>query len=193
MTTSCRAALEVAVVSVVAEHSCSTCHGAEPAVDAFVSSVCQRCRKHRIRSNRSSRTTTCATRLTQQPALLLIGTSSYAQVEEAALSKEKDKVSQERLDDVRKEVAALQDELQPLLSRYNKERARLQELRRLRKKREDLQVGGRNDSDTRLAHQLVHCDCHSRSRASSRPAAAARQTQVWYAAQSRGLAGWPGQ
>jgi ATP-dependent Clp protease ATP-binding subunit ClpB len=62
-------------------------------------------------------------------------------VEEAALSKEKDKASQERLDDVRKEVAALQDELQPLLSRYNKERGRLQELRRLRKKREDLQVG----------------------------------------------------
>ena len=65
----------------------------------------------------------------------------HGQVEEAALSKEKDKVSQERLDDVRKEVAALQDELQPLLSRYNKERGRLQELRRLRKKREDLQVG----------------------------------------------------
>jgi hypothetical protein len=101
-------------------------------------------------------------------------------------------VSQERLDDVRKEVAALQDELQPLLSRYNKERARLQELRRLRKKREDLQVGGWDNSDTRLAHQLMRCACHSRSRASSKPAAAAGQSLVWYAAQSRGLTGWPG-
>jgi ATP-dependent Clp protease ATP-binding subunit ClpB len=72
------------------------------------------------------------------------------QVEEAALSKEKDKASQERLDDVRKEVAALQDELRPLLSRYNKERDRLQELRRLRKKREDLQVG----SQPTLGRQL---------------------------------------
>lgn len=85
-----------------------------------------------------------------------------AQVEEAALSKEKDKASQERLDDVRKEVAALQDELQPLLSRYNKERARLQELRRLRKKREDLQVGRRSCSWLLC---LFICYWHSMTRA----------------------------
>ena len=79
------------------------------------------------------------------------------QVEEAALSKEKDKVSQERLDDVRKEVAALQDELQPLLSRYNKERGRLQELRRLRKKREDLQVGPAHWFALSVGCRLMNC------------------------------------
>ena len=39
----------------------------------------------------------------------------YAQVEEKALSKEKDKASQERLAEVRRELAALEDKLRPLL------------------------------------------------------------------------------
>jgi len=38
-------------------------------------------------------------------------------VEEKALSKEKDKASQERLAEVRKELAALEDQLRPLLVR----------------------------------------------------------------------------
>ena len=88
-------------------------------------------------------------------------------MEEAALSKEKDKVSQERLDDVRKEVAALQDELQPLLSRYNKERARLQELRRLRKKREDLQVRSAAKRQLSCWRALSACLQHSKRTAGS--------------------------
>lgn len=62
------------------------------------------------------------------------------QVEEAALSKEKDKASKERLEEVRKELAALQDELRPVMSRYSGERDRLQQLQRLRKKKDELQV-----------------------------------------------------
>jgi len=66
---------------------------------------------------------------------------SSLQVEEAALSKEKDKVSKDRLEEVRKELAALQDELRPVMTRYRGERERLQELQKLRKKKEELQVG----------------------------------------------------
>lgn len=40
------------------------------------------------------------------------------QVEETALSKEKDAQSQERLGEVRKELAALEERLQPLLVRW---------------------------------------------------------------------------
>ena len=41
-------------------------------------------------------------------------------MEEKALSKEKDKASQERLAEVRKELAALEDQLRPLLVRPRK-------------------------------------------------------------------------
>ena len=62
------------------------------------------------------------------------------QVEEAALTKEKDAASKERLADVRKELADLANKLQPLRAKYEKEKARLDELHRLQKKKEDLLV-----------------------------------------------------
>ncbi len=62
------------------------------------------------------------------------------QVEEAALKKEKDPVSKARLEEVRAELAGLQEQLQPLLARYKAEKHRLEEIRTLRKKREDLLV-----------------------------------------------------
>ena len=63
-----------------------------------------------------------------------------AQVEEAALKKEKDPVSKARLEEVRAELAGLQEQLQPLLARYKAEKHRLEEINTLRKKREDLLV-----------------------------------------------------
>ena len=62
------------------------------------------------------------------------------QVEEAALKKEKDPVSKARLEEVRAELAGLQEQLQPLLARYRAEKHRLEEIRALRKKREDYLV-----------------------------------------------------
>eukprot|EP00208_Stichococcus_sp_RCC1054_P006290 CAMPEP_0206140698 /NCGR_PEP_ID=MMETSP1473-20131121/10363_1 /ASSEMBLY_ACC=CAM_ASM_001109 /TAXON_ID=1461547 /ORGANISM="Stichococcus sp, Strain RCC1054" /LENGTH=900 /DNA_ID=CAMNT_0053534945 /DNA_START=192 /DNA_END=2894 /DNA_ORIENTATION=+ len=59
-------------------------------------------------------------------------------VEQTALSKEKDKASVGRLADVNKEVSSLEETLRPALSRYEQERERLDELRRLRSKREEL-------------------------------------------------------
>ncbi|MEW5297915.1 MAG: hypothetical protein WDW36_001093 [Sanguina aurantia] len=57
-------------------------------------------------------------------------------VEETALSKEKDKLSAARLEEVRREVGALNDELRPLQVRYSQERERLEEMRRLQAKRD---------------------------------------------------------
>ncbi|KAK9844178.1 hypothetical protein WJX81_007123 [Elliptochloris bilobata] len=62
------------------------------------------------------------------------------QVEEKALSKEKDKASHERLAEVRKELAALEEKLRPLIMRYEQEKKDMEELRALQKKREELRV-----------------------------------------------------
>lgn len=62
------------------------------------------------------------------------------QVEEAALAKEKDPLSRARLEEVRRELAALEDALRPLAIKYGQERARLEELRRLQQKREQILV-----------------------------------------------------
>ena len=62
------------------------------------------------------------------------------QVEQTALSKEKDKASQGRFTEVNQEVSSLEETLRPALSRYQQERERLNELRRLRSKREELLV-----------------------------------------------------
>ncbi len=53
------------------------------------------------------------------------------QVEEKALSKEKDPLSRERLAAVQKELGALDDALRPLQMRYQQEKGRLDEIRRL--------------------------------------------------------------
>ena len=47
-------------------------------------------------------------------------------------------VSKTRLEEVRKELAALQDRLQPQLMRYQQEKKRLDEIRSLQQKREEL-------------------------------------------------------
>nr|GMD35808.1 chaperone protein ClpB1 [Ipomoea batatas] len=61
------------------------------------------------------------------------------EVELHALEKEKDKASKARLVDVRKELDDLRDKLQPLMMKYNKEKERIDELRSLKKKRDELQ------------------------------------------------------
>eukprot|EP00204_Picochlorum_oklahomense_P001692 CAMPEP_0118798354 /NCGR_PEP_ID=MMETSP1161-20130426/756_1 /TAXON_ID=249345 /ORGANISM="Picochlorum oklahomensis, Strain CCMP2329" /LENGTH=900 /DNA_ID=CAMNT_0006725745 /DNA_START=45 /DNA_END=2744 /DNA_ORIENTATION=+ len=62
------------------------------------------------------------------------------QVEEKALEKEKDKVSQERVAEVRKEIGQIQDALKPLQIRYESEKGRLDEIKALQKKKEELQI-----------------------------------------------------
>ncbi|XP_009792440.1 chaperone protein ClpB1-like [Nicotiana sylvestris] len=60
------------------------------------------------------------------------------EVELHALEKEKDKASKARLVEVRKELDDLRDKLQPLMMRYKKEKERIDELRRLKQKRDEL-------------------------------------------------------
>ncbi|KAG8379259.1 hypothetical protein BUALT_Bualt07G0070000 [Buddleja alternifolia] len=60
------------------------------------------------------------------------------EVELHALEKEKDKASKARLVEVRKELDDLRDKLQPLMMRYKKEKERIDEVRRLKQKRDEL-------------------------------------------------------
>ncbi|KAL3528460.1 hypothetical protein ACH5RR_007782 [Cinchona calisaya] len=60
------------------------------------------------------------------------------EVELHALEKEKDKASKARLVEVKKELDDLRDKLQPLMMKYNKEKERIDELRRLKQKRDEL-------------------------------------------------------
>ncbi|XAR63790.1 hypothetical protein NMG60_11023873 [Bertholletia excelsa] len=60
------------------------------------------------------------------------------EVELHALEKEKDKASKARLVEVRRELDDLRDKLQPLMMKYRKEKERIDELRRLKQKREEL-------------------------------------------------------
>lgn len=60
------------------------------------------------------------------------------EVEQKALEKEKDKQSQDRLQENKKELADLREKLQPLEMQHAKEKERLDELKRLANKREDL-------------------------------------------------------
>ncbi|CAN6445614.1 unnamed protein product [Victoria cruziana] len=60
------------------------------------------------------------------------------EVELHALEKEKDKASKARLVEVHKELDDLRDKLQPLMMKYRKEKERIDEIRRLKQKREEL-------------------------------------------------------
>ncbi|GMI95243.1 heat shock protein 101 [Hibiscus trionum] len=60
------------------------------------------------------------------------------EIELHALEKEKDKASKARLVEVRKELDDLRDKLQPLMMKYRKEKQRVDEIRRLKQKREEL-------------------------------------------------------
>ncbi|CAL5198394.1 unnamed protein product [Lathyrus oleraceus] len=62
------------------------------------------------------------------------------EVELHALEKEKDKASKARLVDVRRELDDLRDKLQPLKMKYIKEKERIDEIRRLKQKREELLI-----------------------------------------------------
>ncbi|CAH8360833.1 unnamed protein product [Eruca vesicaria subsp. sativa] len=60
------------------------------------------------------------------------------EIELHALEREKDKASKARLVEVRKELDDLRDKLQPLTMKYRKEKERIDEIRRLKQKREEL-------------------------------------------------------
>ncbi|KAF8037418.1 hypothetical protein BT93_B0349 [Corymbia citriodora subsp. variegata] len=60
------------------------------------------------------------------------------EIELHALEKEKDKASKARLVEVRKELDDLRDKLQPLMMKYKREKQRIDEIRRLKRKREEL-------------------------------------------------------
>lgn len=62
------------------------------------------------------------------------------EVEHHALEKEKDKASKARLLEVNKELDDLKDKLQPLKMKYNKEKERIDQIRSLKQKREDLLI-----------------------------------------------------
>ncbi|KAI3726849.1 hypothetical protein L1987_66655 [Smallanthus sonchifolius] len=62
------------------------------------------------------------------------------EVELHALEKEKDKASKARLVEVKKELDDLRDRLQPLMMKYKKEKERIDKIRRLKQKREELLV-----------------------------------------------------
>jgi ATP-dependent Clp protease ATP-binding subunit ClpB len=62
------------------------------------------------------------------------------EVELHALEKEKDKASKARLLEVRQELDNIHDQLRPLKMKYQREKERLDELRRLKQKREELQA-----------------------------------------------------
>ncbi|KAF3782504.1 Chaperone protein [Nymphaea thermarum] len=59
-------------------------------------------------------------------------------VEAHALEKEEDKESNPRLTTVRKELNDLKDKLQPLMTKYDKEKERINEIRRLKKRHQGL-------------------------------------------------------
>ncbi|KAI0230073.1 hypothetical protein L0F63_002303 [Massospora cicadina] len=62
------------------------------------------------------------------------------EIEATALSKEKDPASQARLQKVQEEMETIRGELQPLKLQYESEKGRLDEIRRLKQKLDDLKV-----------------------------------------------------
>ncbi|GAX82249.1 hypothetical protein CEUSTIGMA_g9677.t1 [Chlamydomonas eustigma] len=62
------------------------------------------------------------------------------QVEETALSKEKDAMSKARLEQVKMELTALEESLAPLQMRYMQEKERVEAMRKLQEKREEVLV-----------------------------------------------------
>lgn len=62
------------------------------------------------------------------------------EVEAHAMEKEKDKASKARLVEIRQELQNLEDQLRPLKMKYQREKERVDELRKLKQKREDLQA-----------------------------------------------------
>jgi len=77
------------------------------------------------------------------------------EVEETALKGEKDNASKRRLEACRKELAAINEELRPLLLQHQAEKSRMDEIRRLRSKIQEVQqkmvVAERNRDLSRVA------------------------------------------
>lgn len=61
-------------------------------------------------------------------------------IEEQALSKERDQASEARLAEVRRELADLNDALVPLAAKYSREKERLDSIRSLQKKKDELLI-----------------------------------------------------
>ncbi|KAG9288892.1 hypothetical protein G9A89_019514 [Geosiphon pyriformis] len=62
------------------------------------------------------------------------------EVEATALAKEKDEASRQRLDKVKEEMAAIQEKLRPLKAKYEFDKSRLDKLRQLKQKLDDLRA-----------------------------------------------------
>ncbi|KAJ3136385.1 hypothetical protein HK100_001714 [Physocladia obscura] len=62
------------------------------------------------------------------------------EIEATALAKEKDSASQSRLGKVREEMSKIQDQLKPLKIRYSAEKGRLDEIRELKTKLDDVKI-----------------------------------------------------
>jgi len=81
--------------------------------------------------------------------------SLQLEVEGTALEKEEDNASKQRLADVRTELEKIKDEIQPLKARYEAEKGRVTELRKMRKKLEEtkqkIEVAERNRDLQRAA------------------------------------------
>jgi ATP-dependent Clp protease ATP-binding subunit ClpB len=65
---------------------------------------------------------------------------SSLQVEQQALKKEKDPLSVARLGEVQQQLASLEDTLRPLVMKYSQEKERLDKIRQLQGKRQELLV-----------------------------------------------------
>lgn len=65
---------------------------------------------------------------------------STSEVEATALAKENDPASEERLSEVRQEIARLRETLKPLQLQYSREKETLDELRQLAQKEDDLKA-----------------------------------------------------
>merc|ERR1711916_394828 len=61
------------------------------------------------------------------------------QVEATALASEKGKDAKKRLTRVQAEIAGIEAELEPLLATYHKEKSRIDEIRRIKKKIQDVE------------------------------------------------------
>jgi ATP-dependent Clp protease ATP-binding subunit ClpB len=98
------------------------------------------------------------------------------QVEEKALEKEKDKLSKTRLNEVRKELSDIQDSLKPLQIRYSSEKSRLDEIKALQKKKEQLQIR-LEQAENRMDLAMV-ADIRYGALAEVAEALAARQAEI---------------
>jgi len=81
------------------------------------------------------------------------------EIERTALQKEADEASKKRLENIEREIANVDDQLRPLVARYQKERGGAEELREAKAKRENLQhkaMMARRRGDLQLVADLEY-------------------------------------